>query len=169
MDDKEISEYFELIDELKKEKIGNYGDLDKIKEILNKEKKLDESDLKYLTKLDVRLQRKHEKPLVTTTETIQGKIIEEYIGVVSGHAVMGMNFITDFIAGIRDVVGGRSSTMESYFLDAREKALDEMIDEAIDYGADAIVAIRFNDVSMEGKGHQMALVAVHGTAVRIKD
>ncbi len=42
-----------------------------------------------------------------------------------------------------------------------------MIDESVDKGADAIVAVRFNDVSLEGKGRQMALVSVHGTAVKI--
>jgi uncharacterized protein YbjQ (UPF0145 family) len=169
LDEKEISEHLKLIEELQKEKVGNKKDLEEVKEILEKEKDLDESDLKYLTKLDVRLHRKREKPIISTTDEIQGKTIDEYIGVVSGHAVMGMNFITDFIAGIRDVVGGRSGTMESYFLEAREKALDEMIEEAMEYDADAIVAVRFNDVSIEGKGHQMALVGVHGTAVRFGD
>lgn len=169
MNEKEITEYLELLEELEKEKIGNPKDIAEIKQILIKEKELDEKDIKFLTKLDVRLQRKHNLPIVTTTDSIQGKEIDEYIGVVSGHAVMGMNFITDMIGGLRDVIGGRSSTLESYFVDAREKAIDEMITEAVEYGADAVVAVRFNDVSMEGKNSQMALVTVHGTAVRIRE
>ncbi len=112
-------------------------------------------------------QSKQDRPLITTTETIQGKIIEEYLGIVSGHAVLGMSFVTDFIGGIRDFVGGRSETLESHFADAKEMALDEMAKEALDYGANAIVAVRFNDVSMEGKNRQMALVSVHGTAVKV--
>jgi len=169
MDEKEITEYLELLEELEREKVGNSKDIAEIKQILIKEKELDEKDVKYLTKLDIRLHRKRDLPIVTTTESIQGKEIEEYIGIVSGHAVMGMGFITDIIGGVRDVIGGRSSTLESYFLDAREKAMEEMIAEAVEYGADAIVTVRFNDVSIEGKGRQMALVSVHGTAVRIKD
>ena len=169
MDEKDVTEYLELLEELKNEKIGNHKDIEEIKQILIKEKELDKKDIDYLTKLDIRLHRKRDLPIVTTTDNIQGKEIEEYIGVVSGHAVMGMNFITDIIGGVRDVIGGRSSTMESYFLDAREKVVEEMITEAVEYGADAIVGVRFNDVSMEGKGRQMALVSAHGTAVRIKD
>jgi len=81
-----------LLEELEKEKIGNPKDIAEIKQILVKEKKLDEADIKYLTKLDVRLQKKHDLPIVTTTESIQGKEIDGYLGVVSGHAVMGMVF-----------------------------------------------------------------------------
>ena len=167
MNDEEVSEYVELIDKLRKEKKGNPKDLDGYKQILIENRKLHPSNLNYLKKLGVQLPSKQDRPLITTTETIHGKIIEEYMGIVSGHAVLGMNFFTDLIGGFRDFVGGRSETLESYFLDAREMALDEMAEEALDYGANAIVAVRFNDVSMEGKNRQMALVSVHGTAVKI--
>jgi len=172
MNDEEVSEYLELIDKLRKEKKGNPNDLDGYKQILIEDRKLHPSNLNYLKKLDGQIQSKQDqskqdRPLITTTETIQGKIIEEYMGIVSGHAVLGMNFFTDLIGGFRDFIGGRSETLESYFLDAREMALDEMAEEALDYGANAIVAVRFNDVSMEGKNRQMALVTVHGTAVKI--
>jgi len=170
MEDKEVSEYIELIDELQKEKIGDSKDLENIKQKLIKDKDLEEAYLKFLTALDVDLQKKHgrkNRPIVTTTEAIQGKTVDEYMGIVSGHAVMGMGFFTDIIGGIRDVMGGRSESLESHFFNARELALDEMTQEAIKLGANAILAVRFNDVSMEGKGRQMALVSVHGTAVKI--
>jgi len=177
MNDNEVSEYLRLIEKLRKEKKGNPVDLDGYKQILIDERKLHPSNLNYLKKLDGQIpskqdqskqnQNEQDRPLITTTETIQGKIIEEYLGIVSGHAVLGMNAFTDLIGGFRDFVGGRSETLESYFLDAREMALDEMSDEALEYGANAIVAVRFNDVSMEGKNRQMALVSVHGTAVKI--
>ncbi len=167
MNDEEVSEYLELIDKLRKEKKGNPKDLDGYKQILIENRNLHPSNLNYLKKLGEPIKSKQDRPLITTTETIHGKIIEEYMGIVSGHAVLGMNFFTDLIGGFRDFVGGRSETLESYFLDAREMALDEMAEEALDYGANAIVAVRFNDVSMEGKNRQMALVSVHGTAVKI--
>jgi len=172
MNDEEVSECLELIDKLRKEKKGNPNDLDGYKQILIEDRKLHPSNLKYLKSLDGQIQSKQDqskqdRPLITTTETIQGKIIEEYMGIVSGHAILGMNVFTDLIGGFRDFVGGRSAKLESYFLDAREMALDEMAKEALNYGANAIVAVRFNDVSMEGKNRQMALVTVHGTAVKI--
>jgi len=173
MNDEEVSECLELIDKLKKKKKGNPNDLDGWRQMLTDDRNLHKSTVNYLKSLDgqitKKVQRKQDRPLITTTETIQGKIIEEYLGIVSGHAVLGMSFVTDFIGGIRDFVGGRSEKLESHFADAKEMALDEMAKEALDYGANAIVAVRFNDVSMEGKDRQMALVTVHGTAVKIKE
>jgi len=171
MNEKEVSDYLELIDEIHKEKMWDSKDLENIKQKLIKDKDLEEGYLSFLTGLDVKLQKKRDRknrPIVTTTESIQGKTIDEYMGIVSGHAVMGMGFFKDIIGGIRDVIGGRSSSLEAHFVEARDFALDGMIDEAIDMGANAIVAVRFNDVSMEGKDRQMALVTVHGTAVKIK-
>jgi len=177
MNHEEVSKCLKLIEKLQKEKKGSPNDLDTWRQTLIEDRYLHESTVNYLKSLDVQKikpkrkqgQKKQDRPLITTTETIQGKIIEEYLGIVSGHAVLGMSFVTDFIGGIRDFVGGRSETLESHFADAKEMALDEMVEEALDYGANAIVAVRFNDVSMEGKDRQMALVTVHGTAVKIKD
>jgi len=139
MNDEEVSECLELIDKLKKEKKGNPSDLDAWKQMLIEDKNLNESNLNYLKRLDGQIiskskkGKKFDEPIVTTTEAIQGKTIVEYFGIVSGHAVMGMNFVTDMIGGIRDVIGGRSGTLESYFLEARELALDEMIDKIRNY------------------------------------
>jgi len=172
MNEKEVSEYLELIDELQKAKMGNSNELREWKQKLTEGKELDKAYLDYLTELDVRLEKKRhrkDRPIVTTTESIQGKTIDEYMGIVSGHAVMGMGFFKDIVGGFRDVIGGRSSSLEAHFVEARDFALDGMIVEAIKLGANAIVAVRFNDVSMEGKDRQMALVTVHGTAVRVRD
>jgi len=179
MDKEEVSKYLKIIYELQKRGYGDSKDLENIKYKLVKDKGLEEAYLNYLTtsysqvkskpysKTLSKNEERMDKTLVTTTETIQGKTIDEYLGIVSGHAVMGMGYFTDVIGGIRDVIGGRSKLLESHFFNARELALDEMITEAMEYGANAIVAVRFNDVSMEGKGRQMALVSVHGTAVKI--
>jgi len=169
MNDEEVSKYLKIIDELQKEKVGDSKDLENIKLRLINNKELEEKYVNYLTRLhlEIHIKQVRKELIVTTTEAIQGKTIDEYIGIVSGHAVMGMNIISDLIGGLRDVIGGRSAKLESYFLKARELALDEMIDEASNKGANAILAVRVNDVSMEGKGRQMALVSVHGTAVKI--
>ena len=184
MNEDEISEYLKIIDELEKKGFGDTEDLKNIKKKLIKDKDLEDAYVNYLTRsyskvkgmpdiktLQKRIEesKKSGEPIVTTTEAIQGKTIDEYLGIVSGHAVMGMGFFKDIVGGIRDVIGGRSSSLEAHFVEARDFALDGMIDEAIELGANAIVAVRFNDVSMEGKDRQMALVSVHGTAVRVRD
>ena len=79
MDNKEISEYLELIEELKKEKVGDPKDLNEIKEILEKEKDLDKSDLNYLTELDIKLQRKYDEPLISTKDVTDKKKIDEIV------------------------------------------------------------------------------------------
>ena len=48
--------------------------------------------------------------LVTTTDSLEGHRIKEYLGVVSGEAILGANMFRDFFANIRDVVGGRSAS-----------------------------------------------------------
>ena len=50
--------------------------------------------------------------LLTTTSTIEGKVIEHYYGLVSGETIIGANIVRDFLAGIRDIVGGRSGSYE---------------------------------------------------------
>ena len=79
MDNKEISEYLELIEELKKEKVGDPKDLNEIKKILEKEKDLDKSDLNYLTELDIKLQRKYDEPLISTKDVTDKKKIDEIV------------------------------------------------------------------------------------------
>lgn len=169
MDEKEVSKYLKIIDELQKAKVGNSKDIENIRVKLVNDREIKEEHVDYLTSShsEISIKEVRKELTVTTTEAIQGKTVDEYLGIVSGHAVMGMNLISDMIGGLRDVIGGRSAKLESYFLKARELALDEMVDEAVSKGANAVLAVRFNDVSMEGKGRQMALVSVHGTAVKV--
>ena len=68
--------------------------------------------------------------ITTTTHTVDGRRIRQYLGLVTGEAIMGANVIRDFMAGLTDLVGGRSGTYESKFAEARETALQEMEEEA---------------------------------------
>ena len=77
--------------------------------------------------------------LVTTTPTIEGKKITKYYGMVSGEAILGANIFKDFFAGIRDIVGGRSAAYEKELRQAKQIAINEMIDQASSLGANAIV------------------------------
>ena len=99
--------------------------------------------------------------LLTTTPTIEGKRITEYKGIVTGETIFGANVIKDFMAGVRDIIGGRSETYEKTINDARIVSLREMEEKAEKLGANAIVGI---DIDYETIGN-MLMVAITGTAV----
>lgn len=101
--------------------------------------------------------------IVTTTPTIQGKEIKEYLGIVTGEAIMGANIIKDIFASITDIVGGRSAAYEKELTRAREIALREMEENARTLGANGIVGV---DLDYETVREGMLMVAVSGTAVK---
>jgi uncharacterized protein YbjQ (UPF0145 family) len=102
--------------------------------------------------------------LITTTNTIEGRIIRDYKGMVNGEAILGANVFKDFFAGIRDIVGGRSGASEGELQKAREIAIEEMQEHARRLGANAIIGV---DVDYEtvGQNGSMLMVAASGTAV----
>ena len=104
--------------------------------------------------------------IITTTPTIEGKTIKEYKGLVSGEAIMGANLVLDFLAGIRDIVGGRSAAYEKKLLEAQSVAVEEMRERAKDMGANAIVGVDL-DYEVLGRDNGMLMVNVNGTAVVI--
>jgi len=105
--------------------------------------------------------------LLTTTPNIEGHRITEYLGVITGEAVLGTNFVRDFFAKIRDVVGGRSGSYEKELARARETAFQEIQEEAQELGANAIVGIDL-DYEVMGETGSMLMVSVSGTAVTIE-
>ena len=104
--------------------------------------------------------------ILSTTPTIEGHTIKEYKGVVTGETIIGANFIKDFFAGIRDVLGGRYKSYEKVLAEAREESMREMQERAFMLGANAIVGIDI-DYETVGEGNSMLMVAVSGTAVNI--
>jgi uncharacterized protein YbjQ (UPF0145 family) len=104
--------------------------------------------------------------ILTTTQTIEGRTIVEYKGIVFGEVISGVNFFKDFGAGIRNLIGGRSSSYEKELLDARRKALSELEERARLVGADAVVGIDI-DYEVLGEGGGMLMVTASGTAVRL--
>lgn len=105
--------------------------------------------------------------ILTTTQTIEGRTIVEYKGIVFGEVISGVNFFKDFGAGIRNLIGGRSSSYEKELLDARRKALSELEERARLVGADAVVGIDI-DYEVLGEGGGMLMVTASGTAVRLR-
>jgi uncharacterized protein YbjQ (UPF0145 family) len=102
----------------------------------------------------------------TTTPAIDGRTITEYLGVVTGEAILGANIVRDLFAGVRDIVGGRSGAYEEELRKARQIALEEMAAEGQARGADAIVGIDL-DYETVGQGGSMLMVSASGTAVRL--
>jgi len=102
--------------------------------------------------------------LFSTTSTLQGKDITEYLGVVTGEAVVGANIFKDWFASIRDVVGGRSGAYEDEFRKARELALDEMGREAKKLGGNGVIGIDV-DYEVLGSNNTILMVSATGTAV----
>lgn len=103
--------------------------------------------------------------IVTTTPTLDGYTITEYLGIVTGEAIIGANIVKDFLAGIRDIVGGRSAAYEDALRAAREEALREMSQEARERGADAVIGVDL-DYEVLGSSNGMLMVSASGTAVR---
>ena len=119
---------------------------------------------------------RHVKPIRGIVDEIKSDImqnfsdcdykIEKYLGVVTGETIIGANFVKDFFAGIRDVIGGRSGSYEKVLREAKNTSMEEMQERAMKLGANAIIGI---DVDYEtiGQNNSMLMVAVSGTAVVI--
>jgi len=99
-----------------------------------------------------------------TTNVIQGKEIVKYYGMVTGEVIIGANIFKDILAGVRDIVGGRSSTYERVISEARIQATDEMREQAEVLGANAVIGIDI-DYETVGQGGSMLMVTIAGTAV----
>ena len=104
--------------------------------------------------------------ILTTTPSVEGRTITEYKGIVFGEVISGVNFIRDFAAGIRNIIGGRSGSYEDELLSARTQALDEMSARAARLGADAVVGIDL-DYEVLGEKGGMLMVTASGTAVKL--
>jgi len=102
--------------------------------------------------------------LITTTHSVQGSKIVEYLGLVSSQTIMGGNVFRDKIASVSDAIGGRSGVYETKFREARETAIYEMALQATTKGANAIVGVK---IDHEMVRNDMMSVSVHGTAVKI--
>ena len=105
--------------------------------------------------------------LITTTNNVEGKKIIKYHGLVTGEAILGANIFKDFLAGIRDIVGGRSSAYEKELRQAKDIALAELKEEAQNLGGNAVIAIDL-DYETIGQG-SMLMVTASGTAVTLEN
>ena len=112
---------------------------------------------------------KAEEVVVTSTNSIDGHKINQYLGIVSGKAVMGVSFIQDFFAEFRDIWGGRSKGLQREFSKGEDLAIREAKVECALKGGNALVGMRIDYENIEGKGKQMIVVIATGTAVKISE
>lgn len=103
--------------------------------------------------------------IVTTTSTLQDKSIKQYLGIVTGEAILGANIVRDFFAGVTDIIGGRSAAYEESLRKAKDIALSEMLQEAKRRGANGVIGVDL-DYETVGQG-SMLMVSASGTAVVI--
>lgn len=103
--------------------------------------------------------------ITTTTNTVEGKRVTDYLGIVSGEAIIGANLFKDFFANITDIVGGRSQAYERVLREAKDNALREMEESASMLGAHAILAVDL-DYETIGNNGSMLMVTASGTAVK---
>lgn len=102
--------------------------------------------------------------IMTTTSTIEGAPVQQYLGIVTGEVIMGANVVRDFLASITDIVGGRSGAYENKLQEARDTAFAEMRQKASQWRANAIIGV---DIDYEVIREGMLMVSVSGTAVII--
>lgn len=101
----------------------------------------------------------------TTTHSVEGHEITDYVGIVNGEAIMGANVVRDFLAGISDVIGGRSAAYEDKLAEGRQIAVREMEDRAAQLGADAVVGVMLDfEILRDG----MLMCVATGTAVKLR-
>ena len=102
--------------------------------------------------------------LIATTEGIAGRRIAETLGMARGSTVRAKHIGTDIVAGLKNLVGGEVRGYSSLMAGAREQALDRMVAQAEEMGADAVVAMRFETAQVMGGA---AEIVAYGTEVRL--
>ena len=105
--------------------------------------------------------------IVTTEAAPTGLAIESRLGLVSGDAAFGLSILKDIMIGARDLVGGRSVSMQKAIKDGRAAALADLRSEALKLGANAVIAVTFSVTDVGSTGSSMLLVTATGTAVLV--
>jgi len=105
--------------------------------------------------------------ILLTTESNPNLSIENRIEIISAECVFGMNLIKDMLAGITDIIGGRSNQVENTLGDARKHSLYVLKREAYRVGANAVVAVDLDYSEISGGGKSMMFIVASGTAVKI--
>src|SRR5210317_29154 len=103
--------------------------------------------------------------ILTNIEQVPGKTIHEHLGLVQGSTVKAKHVGRDIMAGLKNIVGGELKGYTELLVEAREQALDRMVEQAQMMGADAVLNVRFTTSSItQGASELLA----YGTAVKLR-
>lgn len=105
--------------------------------------------------------------VMVTTESTSGFDVAKRLGIVSAECVFGMNIFTQLASSVTDIVGGRSTTQQGAFRNARQIVLEELKLDAAMLGADAVLATQFDYSEISGGGRSMLFLVAVGTAVKL--
>ena len=103
--------------------------------------------------------------IMVNTDFIEGKKIIETMGVVKGSTIRAKWFGKDIMAGLRQIVGGELKEYTEMLTEARKQAVERMVEEANNLGADGIINVRFTTSQVMASA---AEILVYGTAVKLK-
>ena len=106
--------------------------------------------------------------ILSTTPFIEKYAVKQYLGLVAGEVILGANFFRDWMAGITNVLGGRSGAYEASMSEARNKSVQELEEKAKKLGANAVIGISFHYSTIEFESTSMLMVGCSGTAVIIE-
>ena len=102
--------------------------------------------------------------IITTQDKIENKNITQVLGVVSGQSIRARHVGKDIIAGLRNLVGGEITEYSKLMAESRQQAMDRMIANAEEQGADAILAVRFTTSMLQQGASE---IFIYGTAVKL--
>jgi uncharacterized protein YbjQ (UPF0145 family) len=102
--------------------------------------------------------------LLTTTDVLQGREVERYLGIVTAEVVYGTNVLRDFLATLRNIIGGRTGAYERVFEQGQKEALEELERRAKRLGANGILGVNIHT----NMSATMILVTAAGTAVKLR-
>ncbi len=103
--------------------------------------------------------------ILSNTESVPGKTIKEFFGVVTGSPVRAKHIGRDFMAGLKNIIGGELNGYTELLHEALSQALERMMQEARSTGANAVVNVRFSTSSV---AQGAAELFAYGTAVRVE-
>jgi uncharacterized protein YbjQ (UPF0145 family) len=107
------------------------------------------------------------KMIMTTTSTLEGWNIDSYIGIVSSHVVAGTGFLSDTLAGLSDIFGGRSKSYQNQLFSINEEAISRLVEQTALKGGNGIIGLKIDHDEISGKGKTMFMVTATATAVRV--
>lgn len=106
--------------------------------------------------------------LITTTDSVENRAIERYLGPIATHVVAGTGFFSDLLAGLSDIFGGKSGSYERQLEALHRDVVAALRKRALGLGANAVVGLRLDFDEISGKNMQMFMVTATGTAVRLE-